>query len=287
MKKIMLATLVASAALFSGCNNGSPRANLKTEMDTLSYELGMTMSGTEGELQNYLTMRGSDSAYVDEYLKGVADGMRSAEDKKKLAYFMGVSQGMQMKFQMPMMEHQIFQGDSTKKISIKNYLAGLTAMAKNKTTLKIDGKLVDKEEAYKRLMEYMFDKVKKESEDFMAKTAKEAGVKKLDNGVLYKVLEAGDGEEHCTAQDSVEIAYEGRLVNGTVFDSSENQPDGTRTLSLKHVIKGWQTAIPQMVVGDYWEIYIPYEQAYGANAGGGMPPYSTLIFKVKLVRIAK
>ena len=84
MKKIFLATLVAAAALMTSCNNGTPKANLKTDIDTLSYEMGMVMSASEGDFQNMLTQQGSDSAYVDEFLKGYIDGMKSADDKKIL-----------------------------------------------------------------------------------------------------------------------------------------------------------------------------------------------------------
>lgn len=287
MKKLVLATLVASAALFTGCRNNTPHANLKTDIDTLSYELGLMMSASEGDFQNMLTQVGSDSAYVDEYLKGVTDGIKSADDKKKLAYNMGLIQGIQMKMQLPQQEQQIFSGDSTKKISVKNYVAGFTALPKNKSALMVDGKPVDREAAYRLVMEYMFKKVQKESNDFLAKTAKEPGVKALKDGILYKVIESGKGTEHCTATDSVTVSYEGRLVNGTVFDSSANQPNGTVTMSLKKVIQGWQKAVPAMVVGDEWEIYIPYSQGYGERATGAIPPYSTLIFKIKLVGISK
>lgn len=287
MKKIVFATLVASAALLTGCHNNSPKANLKTDIDTLSYELGLMMSASEGDFQNMLTQIGSDSAYVDEYLRGVADGIKSADDKKKRAYNMGLMQGIQMKMQLPQQERQIFQNDTTKKISVKNYVAGFAALPKGKSALMVDGKPVDREAAYKLVMDYMFQKVKKESTDFLAKTAKEKGVKELKDGILYKVIESGNGTEHCTATDSVTVEYEGRLVNGTVFDTSENQPDKVSTMSLKRVIMGWQKAIPAMAVGDTWEIYIPYDQGYGERGKGAIPPFSTLIFKIKLVGIAK
>lgn len=175
MKKIILAAIIAATGLTS-CNNGQPKANLKSDIDTLSYEMGMAMSQSEGEFQNYLSQSGSDSAYVDELLKGYVDGMKAADDKKKLAYYMGVMQGLQTKMQLPQIESQVFQGDTTKRISVKNFVAGFTAQAKNKTTLKIGGKLVDKETAQKRIMDYMFGSKKQESEAFMQKVAHQPGV---------------------------------------------------------------------------------------------------------------
>ena len=87
MKKILLAVFVAAAALTS-CNNGTPKANLKTDIDTLSYEMGMTMGPTAEELASYLAQSGSDSAYADDFIKGFIDGLKAADDKKKLAYNM-------------------------------------------------------------------------------------------------------------------------------------------------------------------------------------------------------
>lgn len=279
MKKILAATF-AVAALLSSCNNGTPKANLKTDIDTLSYEMGMVMSADEQDFANMLKQQGSDSAYVDAFLKGYTEGMKAADDKKKMAYNLGLQAGMQIKMQLPMMEQQVFQGDSTKKVSVKNFVAGFLAQAKGKTTLKVDGKLVDKKEANKRILAYMFAKQRKEGQEFIAKKSKEKGVQKLTEGVLYKVIEAGSGTERCAATDSVKVKYEGKLVNGTVFDSSERQDGGIATIDLKNVIKGWQIAIPQMPVGATWEIYLPAEVGYGENGTGPIPPFSALIFKI-------
>ena len=82
MKKILLAVFVAAAALTS-CNNGTPKANLKTDIDTLSYEMGLTMGPTAEELASYLKQSGSDSAYADDFIKGYLDGLKAADDKKK------------------------------------------------------------------------------------------------------------------------------------------------------------------------------------------------------------
>ena len=286
MNKIVLATAVAATALLSACNNGAPKANLKTDVDTLSYEMGMVMSPGE-QLGGYLSSAGSDSAYVDEFIKGFTEGVQAGDDKKKMAYYMGVMQGLQSKMQTPQIEAQVFSGDTTKKVSVKNFVAGYAALIKNKSALKRDGKLVDKETANKHILDYMFNKQKKESADFMAKKAKEAGVKKLSEGVLYKVVTPSTSTERCTANDSVVVSYEGKLPDGNVFDSSKSQKNGEVTLSLKNVIKGWQVAIPQMPVGSTWEIYVPYDLAYGERGSGPIPPYSALTFRITLVKVVK
>lgn len=282
MKKILLAVFVAAAALTS-CNNGTPKANLKTDIDTLSYEMGLTMGPTAEELASYLKQSGSDSAYADDFIKGYIDGLKAADDKKKLAYNLGMQIGMQAKNQMPQYEAQFFQGDSTKRISVKNFAAGFSAMAKNKSTLKIGGKVVDRETAQKRIMDYIYGGLKKDNEAFMQKIAKEAGVKALGNGVYGKELSKGT-DQHVSAADSVVVSYEGRLANGQIFDSSANQPNGQVGMKLTKTIKGWQVAVPQMTVGSTWEIYIPYSMGYGETGTGPIPPFATLIFKITLVK---
>ena len=284
MKKILLATAVAFTALLSSCNNGSPKASMKTDVDTLSYEMGVVMSPGD-QLSGYLAQAGSDTAYVDEYLKGFSDGVKAGDDKKKMAYYMGVMQGLQSKMQMSQVEQSVFAGDTTKKVSIKNFVAGYTDIVKNKTALKRNGKLVDREAANQDIMDYMFKKSKTDSEKFMAEVAKKPGVQKLAGGVYYKVITPSTSTEHCTATDSVVVKYEGRLANGQVFDSSASQKDGLVTLDLKNVIKGWQVAIPQMPVGATWELYIPYEMGYGERNAGPIPPYSALVFKITLVAV--
>lgn len=279
MKKILLATIVAGTSLaLASCNNAGPKGSLKTDIDTLSYEMGMVMSAEEGDFQNMLAQQGSDSAYVDEFLKGFIDGMESADDKKKLAYNAGIQAGMQIKMQLPMIEQQVFQGDSLKKVSVKNFIAGFTALAKGKVMLKEGDSTLTKEEANKRIMDFMFGKQKTASAEFMAKIAKQPGVKPLSQGIYYKEITKGEGAKPA-AGSKVKVKYEGKLTNGTVFDTSNGE---SRELDLAQVIKGWQIAIPQMPAGSTWELYIPYELAYGERGTGPIPPYSALTFTITL-----
>jgi len=278
----MTAALVVATAALSSCGGSAPKPSLKTQIDTLSYELGMVMSPGD-QLPMMLTQAGSDSSYVDEYAKGFSEGLRTAEDKKKFAYYMGVLQGIQSKKQMPQMESQIFNNDSTKKFSVKNFAAGYIALTKGKTALKKDGKLVDREAAQADLMAYMFKKQQKESEAYIAAKAREKGVQKLSGGVLYKVLTPSNSTERVSTSDSIIVKYKGSLADGTVFDSSENAPGGTVTLSLARTIEGWKIAVPQMPIGATWELYIPADKAYGAQGMGSVPPYSALTFTITLV----
>lgn len=94
MKKILMAA-VAAAALFTACEKpGGVKANLKTDIDTLSYALGVANSPGNEEIKNYLVQAGADSAYVEEFVKGLKEGLAIADNKKEMAYQLGMQTGM-------------------------------------------------------------------------------------------------------------------------------------------------------------------------------------------------
>jgi FKBP-type peptidyl-prolyl cis-trans isomerase FklB len=121
--------------------------------------------------------------------------------------------------------------------------------------------------------------------DFLEKNKSAEGVVTLQSGLQYKVLEEGGGLEHPTVSTPCECHYAGRLLDGNEFDSSYKRGQPT-TFAPNQVIKGWTEAMQLMVVGDKWEMYIPYELAYGA---AGKPPKipakACLIFVMEIVKI--
>lgn len=124
----------------------------------------------------------------------------------------------------------------------------------------------------------------KAGEAYLEKVAQEEGVESLGGGIYYKVLIAGNGPKP-GAESQVRVNYEGRLVDGTVFDSSYKRGEAA-TFPLNGVITGWQIALKAMPVGSTWEVYIPYYYAYGERgSGANIPPYSALVFKVELLGI--
>ena len=128
------------------------------------------------------------------------------------------------------------------------------------------------------------EKQKAAGEDFLKKNAQQPGVKVLPSGLQYKVLTEGTGPV-AKSTDKVRVHYEGRLIDGTVFDSSykRGQP---ATFAPSQVIKGWTEALTLMPVGSKWQLYIPQELAYGSRgAGAQIPPYSTLVFDVEVLEI--
>ena len=137
---------------------------------------------------------------------------------------------------------------------------------------------------FTKLQEEQTAALKKEGEEFLAQNAKQEGVVTLPSGLQYKVLKSGNGAIP-KASDSVECHYEGRLISGTVFDSSYQRGE-TATFGVTQVIAGWVEALQLMKEGDKWQLYIPYNLAYGERgAGAQIPPFATLIFDVELVKV--
>ena len=137
---------------------------------------------------------------------------------------------------------------------------------------------------FTKLQEEQTAALKAEGEAFLAQNAKNEGVVTLPSGLQYKVLVSGNGATP-KASDSVECHYEGRLISGTVFDSSYQRGE-TATFGVTQVIAGWVEALQLMKEGDKWQLYIPYNLAYGERgAGAQIPPFATLIFDVELIKV--
>lgn len=125
----------------------------------------------------------------------------------------------------------------------------------------------------------------KEGAAFLAANATKEGVKTTASGLQYKVLTQGDGAKPANATAKVNVHYEGRLLDGTIFDSSYKRGEPI-SFGLNQVIPGWTEGVQLMETGSKYEFYIPYNLAYGERgAGANIPPYATLIFVVELLGI--
>lgn len=134
----------------------------------------------------------------------------------------------------------------------------------------------EKEEEAKKLAQH--------SVEFLKENQAKDGIKSTESGLQYSVLKQGDGKIP-SATDRVRVHYTGRLVDGTVFDSSEERGEPAE-FPVNGVIKGWVEALQLMPVGSKWQLYIPQDLAYGSQgAGAAIPPYSALIFDVELLDI--
>ena len=288
MKKISLILAVVVAAIMTSCNPSAPTASLKSDIDTLSYAIGM--SQTQG-LKDYLVMRmGVDTAYIDEFLKGFYESAQSSKDPKKTAYFAGLQIGQQVSQGMVKNINQmIFGEDSTQTVNEKNIYAGFIAAVAGKFNImdldSANNYVQTHMDAIQRAAkEKQFGENKKAGEEFMANIAKKEGVKELGNGVYYEVLTEGKGE---VAADTcrVKVHYEGTLIDGTVFDG--NMDKDPTVFGASQVIPGFKAALTTMPVGSKWKVYIPQDQAYGSQDMGTIKPFSALIFTIDLISIEK
>ena len=288
MKKVSIFMAIAAAASLASCTAQAPKANLKTDIDSLSYSIGMAQ--TQG-LKGYLTGRlDVDTAYMAEFIKGLNEGANKTS-KKDIAYMAGLQIGQQISNQMMKgINQELFAGDSTKTISKDNFMAGFIA-----GTLEKGGVMtMEAAQEYTRTametikaiaMEEKYAVNKAAGEKFLAENKTKEGVKTTESGLQYKVITEGKGEipaDTC----KVKVNYKGTLIDGTEFDSSykRNEP---ATFRANQVIKGWTEALTMMPVGSKWELYIPQELAYGSRESGQIKPFSTLIFEVELVGIEK
>ena len=290
MKKFTVTALAAVAAvmMYASCDNGAPKASLKSDVDTVSYAIGMAQ--TQG-LKEYLVGRlGVDTTYMDEFIKGLNEGANAGDDKKKAAYYAGIQIGQQISNQMVKgINHELFGDDSTKTISLKNFMAGFISGTTGKGGLMTPDSAAQVAQQLMRTikaknMEKEFGPNKKAGEDFLKENAKKQDVKTLKSGVQYKVIKEGTG---ALPKDTsmVKVHYEGKTLDGKVFDSSykRGQPTDFRA---NQVIKGWTDALVHMPAGSIWEVYIPQELAYGERQqGADIKPFSMLIFKIELLEV--
>ena len=185
--------------------------------------------------------------------------------------------------------HELFGEDSTKTISLKNFMAGFISGTTGKGGLMtVDSAQQVAQNMMRAIkaknMEKEFGPNKKAGEDFLAANKKKEGVKELPGGVQYKVIKEGTG---VIPQDTslVKVHYEGKTLDGTVFDSSYKRGEPAE-FRANQVIKGWTEALTHMPAGSTWEVYIPEELAYGERQqGADIKPFSMLIFKIELLEV--
>ena len=289
MKNFTFAAIAAvSAVMMFACGNGTPKANLKSDVDTVSYAIGMAQ--TQG-LKDYLVGRlGIDTTYMDDFIKGLNEGANAGDDKKRAAYYAGIQIGQQISNQMVRgINHELFGDDSTKTISLKNFMAGFVAGTTGKGGLMtVDSAQQVAQEMMRAIkaknMEKEFGPNKEAGEKYLAANAKKEGVKTFEDGVQYKVIKEGTG---ALPKDTslVKVHYEGKTIEGKVFDSSYERGKPAE-FRANQVIKGWTEALVHMPAGSIWEVYIPQELAYGERQqGADIKPFSALIFKIELLEV--
>ena len=253
-------------------------------IDTFSYAMGIAQ--TNG-LQTYLQQRmGVETQYMADFIEGFRQPQLTDDDKRLKARLAGMEIRQQVQGQMlQQLNRQV--DDSLDLINAQLLISGFEQALAGTATLNADSA----QQITKRQLDYYHrTRMQKkygnniaQGEAFLADNAKRDSVQTTPSGLQYKVITAGTGATPA-ATDRVKVNYEGRLIDGTVFDSSykRNQP---ATFACNQVIKGWTEALTMMPVGSKWELYIPQQLGYADREAGKIPPFSTLIFTVELLEI--
>jgi len=201
-------------------------------------------------------------------------GAQAAPSKADASYALGVLMGADIK-------------GSGLEISFDDYMAGFKAAATGAATRMSPAQA---QSTFQAAYQAAQNKAKAQNlaagQAFLAANKKKDGIKTTASGLQYEVLKAGSGAKPLAA-DTVTVNYEGRLLDGTVFDSSykRNQP---ASFPLKNVIKGWTEGLQLMSPGAKYRFFIPSELAYGeAGSGENIGPNETLVFEVELLSIKK
>lgn len=206
--------------------------------------------------------------------------------KERVSYLVGMNIGRQLKNDSMEVDHDlVIRG-------LKDALAGSKSLLSDDeadATFREFQKQMMAKEAEKALatnpeMKAAAEKNSAEGAKFLAENGKKEGVVTLPSGLQYKVIKAGNGATP-KATDTVQTHYRGRLLDGTVFDSSyeRGQP---ASFGVTQVIAGWTEALQKMKAGDKWELYIPADLAYGLRGSPpAIGPNSTLVFDIELIAV--
>lgn len=255
---------------------------LATPSDSMSYAAGKT--ATQGLIPYLQQQLNVDTAYMEDFAKGFEEAYSKIEDPKYVAYIAG-SQIAQMAKQriFPSMKGN-FEGSDIA-LSEDLFSKGFISSLKKDNSIYPDSvanKLFnDRVEAIKKAQQAEYIE---QNKAWLADNATKEGVQTTASGLQYKVITMGTGEKP-KATDKVVVKYEGKMIDGTVFDSSYKRNPQTSSFRCDQVIKGWTEALTMMPVGSKWELYIPENLAYGERQAGQIKPYSTLIFTVELESI--
>lgn len=229
MKKVFLGALALAAIALSSCENKEcAKVALNSEIDTVSYLIGVDMANS---LKNF-----------------------PGEKLNEKAIMMAFNEKLNEK------EPSCMMTDEEMNEFITAY--------------------------FRKVKEAEAVNMKAKSDSFMMSMKAQEGVQSTESGLLYRVIKEGTGAKPA-ATDKVKVHYEGKLMDGTVFDSSKQRGEAAE-FPLNAVIPGWTEGLQLMSEGSIYELIIPYELGYGERGAGNMiPPCSPLVFEVELLSIEK
>lgn len=287
LRNILIVTLAAAC-----CAGSMARARKKRPVkaqpvnvippvpgDSFSYAEGMVQGKT---LKSCLPRQfGVDTAYVADVARGITDSISEEEAQRLIAYAAGLQIAKMNANYMRNLNIMATGKADTTYADVRAFGRGVAAaLLRDTTVLTADSASA----LVKRQYDHYSAETRLAGERFLEANKKEKDVVTTESGLQYRVLTKGTGAVAADS-NSVEVHYEGRLIDGTVFDSSY-QRGRPATFKPSQVIKGWTEALKMMPEGSVWELYVPYQLAYGERGSQPkIPPYSALIFKVELLKV--
>lgn len=295
MKKylfLLMVVLTVSATAATPKKKVSKKKANVAKVDTIDVKRFSYLMGrinTEGLKPYLVQQKGVDTTYMAQFIDGFNQDEMTTADKQVKARIAGMEiREDVMKRVLPNLSKQVDESGCImdRELFVKGFVEGLMG-----TPLDISNdsviSLIQKNMEYytATAMEKKYGQNRIDGENFLKTNLKKDSVQHTASGLQYKVITMGTGDKP-TKDQKVKVNYEGRLINGTVFDSSYKRKQPA-TFGVGQVIKGWTEALQMMPVGSKWELYIPQELAYGAKEQGKIPPFSCLIFTVELLDIVK
>lgn len=281
----LVAVVALLALVVSSCSDYKGKSvSLKSDVDSLNYAFGYINGKI---LKDYHLTNDTTGKGLESLMKGVEEGLKSAEDKDedvKMADELGTMIGSQLK------SNEDFYGDSTLTVDMKFLRQGLINGVKqfedvmtSEAAMTFFNGTMEKIQEAKMIETYKGNK--EAGENFLVENKAKTGVVTTETGLQYEVLKAGKGESPVDGQ-TVKVHYHGTLLDGTVFDSSVDRKEPLE-IGVNQVIPGWTEGLKLMTVGSKFKFYIPQELAYGKQTQGAIQPFSMLIFEVELLEIKK
>jgi len=289
MKKLLL--LLLALGVFAGMDaqktkKKNPPKKAKTYVNTLtpvsadsaSYAIGVLQAAS---LKQYLMQtEGVDSAHIEVALSALTSNLRAEEVDRLIAFASGLKIARMNAEMAPRFNQQLTGKADTTYLNVALMNQALVDVNTGKATMLTPEQAMSLME---RQEKFVAEGMRLENQKWLDENAQKEGVVTTESGLQYKVLVQGTGEK-ATKESMVEVHYEGSLIDGTVFDSSYKR-NQTASFKPTQVIKGWTEALQMMPTGSTWELYIPYNLAYGERGNKNIPPYSTLIFKVQVIAV--
>lgn len=281
----LVAVVALLALVVSSCSDYKGKSvSLKSDVDSLNYAFGYINGKI---LKDYHLTNDTTGKGLESLMKGVEEGLKSAEDKDedvKMADELGTMIGSQLK------SNEDFYGDSTLSVDMKFLRQGLINGVKefedvmtSEDAMTFFNGTMEKIQEAKMMATYKGNK--EAGENFLVENKAKTGVITTETGLQYEVLKAGKGASPVDGQ-MVKVHYHGTLLDGTVFDSSVDRKSPLE-IGVNQVIPGWTEGLKLMTVGSKFKFYIPQELAYGKQNQGAIKPFSMLIFEVELLEIKK